>query len=657
MTLLIFFVIVAPYLVLNSAGFALTNNNPLITKSKEVIFLPSPRLKGDISLEDALGFQFSLGQRINDSFDVLTLAQLLWAAQGITHPPFRAAPSAGATYPLELHVVPRIPFDDLVPAEYIYNPDDHSLQQVASNNIFFDLINATQQSSTIKTSPVAMVITAHYERTTSKYGERGIRYVHLEVGHVLQNVIVQAKALYVDVQIIIDFNEAAVSSILATDATPLAIVVFWKTDTPQADNKRKRFNMKSDHLRTQMELGNSVSVEEAIAARRSIREYAPGDIPASHLTRLLEFSYGRRDPTNNQRVFHSLTGQYVGIIRLSISNVFGLKDGIYKYDDDINSLVLLNDETNNRDLLWQHGLKQNWILEAQVALVITINLTKLHKSSVPPEIQERAALFEIGMIAQNIYLECYVLGLGTVVVGAFNDNEIRSAVLANDDEIPVYIMPIGKVTTTRYGTSLPPALQFWSAIFSLLAIIFLYFAGLVMIPSMKKRFKRQATWLHYSFASVFFLFSLIHVVIAHGLWSSLLRNDFFTFLNKLIMVPIPPLQTYYTIEDMGLILARLIVVGFLVMLGLSVPFLFKISRNTKYRLFFLHKFLYWTLYGLLLIHAIVNGYLIASYSTEFILLTSIATLALVYLYFRRERLIQPKKEKQLEDYPPSDNLE
>ncbi len=604
----------------------------LAKTSESNIYLPTPRLKSDVLLEDALGFEFSLGNRINDSFDLFTLGQLLWSVQGVTHPPFRAIPSAGATYPLELHVIPRFAFESpMTLGEYIYIPDDHSLKQVKEGDLFPDVMSVASMRG-VETAPVMIIITAYYERTTSRYGERGIQYVHLEVGHALQNWIVQAKALYVDVELIVDFNQTLVSQLLSGDGVPLAMAFFWKTE--RSSGLRENGRVFTGEIKSTMQVGTTISVEEAIAARRSIREYIPGEIPLSHLTRLLEFSLGRRDPTSNRRVFHSPTGQYVVSIRLSVSNVFGLSDGVYLYEDDKNALILLNEESNNRELLWKHGLEQNWILEAQVVLVFTINLTKLQQAAIRSEIQRRVALFETGMIAQNIYLESYVLGLGAVVVGAFNEGGIRSAIEAGSEELPVYIMPVGKVTTFSYGTTIPPTLQFWSALISLVSIFFFFLTGLVMVPDFKKRFKRQALWLHFGFMAIFFILALVHVTLAHGAWSALLRGDLLSFLALLLGVVVPPLQTYYSVDDMALIIARLVVLLTALMILLALPFLFKISRMMRYRLFFIHKFLYWTSYSLLGLHVIINGYLIASYQAEFILMMMGATAILIYLYWR-----------------------
>ncbi len=78
----------------------------VLDKSAERIALPSPARSGHMSLEEALARRRSVREFSNKPLSEQEVSQLLWAAQGITHPEgLRTAPSAGALYPLELHLV------------------------------------------------------------------------------------------------------------------------------------------------------------------------------------------------------------------------------------------------------------------------------------------------------------------------------------------------------------------------------------------------------------------------------------------------------------------------------------------------------------------------------------------------------------------------
>jgi SagB-type dehydrogenase family enzyme len=64
-----------------------------------------------------------------------------------------------------------------------------------------------------------VVFAAVYERSTQKYGERGIRYVHMEVGHAAQNLFLQAVALRLATVVVGAFDDDAVARVLQLPAT------------------------------------------------------------------------------------------------------------------------------------------------------------------------------------------------------------------------------------------------------------------------------------------------------------------------------------------------------------------------------------------------------------------------------------------------------
>ena len=154
------------------------------------ITLPTPRLKGSLTLEETLAQRRSVREFSDTPLTLEELSQLLWAAQGITHPDgFRTAPSAGALYPLEIYVVT----DEGV---YHYKPQGHQLTVQIQGNVRFELYAAALRQEAVLDAPVVFVIAAVYARTAQKYGEeRSPRYVHLEAGHAAQNILLQAVAL------------------------------------------------------------------------------------------------------------------------------------------------------------------------------------------------------------------------------------------------------------------------------------------------------------------------------------------------------------------------------------------------------------------------------------------------------------------------------
>jgi len=78
----------------------------------------------------------------------------------------------------------------------------------------------------VKEGAVAFVFTGVYERTTGKYGDRGIRYVHIEVGHAAQNLCLQATAMGLGAVTVGAFNDEQVTKLLNLpgDEQPLYII-------------------------------------------------------------------------------------------------------------------------------------------------------------------------------------------------------------------------------------------------------------------------------------------------------------------------------------------------------------------------------------------------------------------------------------------------
>ncbi len=191
--------------------------------------LPQPVYDGDISVERAIKERRTIRDFRSDSLSIAQLSQLLWAAQGTTDTRrgLRAAPSAGALYPLDLYVVVgKGGVEALAAGVYRYRPANHSLELVGTGDRRKDVAHAALTQMWIATAPIVFVITAQYERITSKYGERGIRYAHIEVGHVGENIFLQAEALKLGAGIVGAFRDASLAD--AIDAPkgqePLIII-------------------------------------------------------------------------------------------------------------------------------------------------------------------------------------------------------------------------------------------------------------------------------------------------------------------------------------------------------------------------------------------------------------------------------------------------
>ena len=154
------------------------------------ISLPAPHQTGPLALEAVLARRRTRRHYAADPLTWEEIGQLLWAADGITDPPTgkRTAPSAGARHPLVCYAA-------LPEGLFRYRPETHSLVQVAADDLRRELAMGSGQEF-MSQAPCIIAITAVYQRTTERYGQRGRdRYVPMDVGHAAQNVLLQATAL------------------------------------------------------------------------------------------------------------------------------------------------------------------------------------------------------------------------------------------------------------------------------------------------------------------------------------------------------------------------------------------------------------------------------------------------------------------------------
>jgi SagB-type dehydrogenase family enzyme len=156
------------------------------------------------------------------------LSQLLWAAQGVTHPQEeappgftwewmggrRTAPSAGALYPLELYAVVGS-VEGLEPGLYRYVPTAHALEWIRAGDLRDTLWNVALRQTSIQTAPATLVFAAVVARAAAKYGSRAERYTHIEVGAAGENVYLQCESLGLGTVFIGAFSDDGVKEALA----------------------------------------------------------------------------------------------------------------------------------------------------------------------------------------------------------------------------------------------------------------------------------------------------------------------------------------------------------------------------------------------------------------------------------------------------------
>jgi len=190
--------------------------------------LPAPHLDGDVSLEKAIRARRTIRSFDSKALSLNQLSQLLWSAQGITEPGGfkRAAPSAGALYPMDIYaVVGSGCVEDLDPGVYHYEPDGHSISLGREEDARGDVANASLRQTWMAGAPLNLVITAEYARITGKYGQRGIRYAMIEAGHIGQNIFLQAQAMGLAVGIVGAFEDDTLIRVLGIKETHEPLLV------------------------------------------------------------------------------------------------------------------------------------------------------------------------------------------------------------------------------------------------------------------------------------------------------------------------------------------------------------------------------------------------------------------------------------------------
>lgn len=185
--------------------------------SVQELSLPHPQPDSDTSVEQALASRRSVREYKKTPLNLADVSQLLWAAQGITDPSGkRTAPSAGALYPLEIKLLAR-DIEGLANGLYRYVPQGHSLVRIHHEEIREALADAALNQESLREAPAVIVLSAVYDRTTGKYGERGIKYVHMEVGFAAQNIYLQAESLDLGTVFIGAFYDEQVKEVLGLD--------------------------------------------------------------------------------------------------------------------------------------------------------------------------------------------------------------------------------------------------------------------------------------------------------------------------------------------------------------------------------------------------------------------------------------------------------
>jgi len=190
------------------------------------------------------------------------------------------------------------------------------------------------------------------------------------------------------------------------------------------------------------QLEGKMSVEEALARRRSRRVFKDNSLTMEQVSQLLWSAQGITEERRGFKTAPSAGATYPLDIYLVVGKdkVENLKAGVYHYNLHHHSLIIILEGDKRRELA-RACLRQRFIEDAPVSLIITAEFSRITSRYGKKGIYY--AYMEAGHVGQNVYLQAESLGLGTVVTGAFYEEDVSRALNLPDQHIPLYVMPAG----------------------------------------------------------------------------------------------------------------------------------------------------------------------------------------------------------------------
>lgn len=399
------------------------------------------------------------------------LSQLLHFSNGITFIKdfgakkffLRAAPSAGACYPIEMYLaVDNV--EGLEKGLYYYHPIDHHLVLLKKEEIKDKLYRYTYELDFVKEAPFYFLFSNIFSRNEWKYQKRALRYSMLDCGYILQNLNLTASSLKLAVNLLGDFKDNEINTLLNFDANeeitlmlaalgipgkPLKAAYYtFGMNVTQIDQAirsaeaQRTFYSQSSHtdpgeglvtvevklpfrkipaikkpshhlidLPKPMEKFG-MSTLRTIENRRSVHNFQRISIDINDLATLLHFLY-QIPSLYNFSAFHTY---------LVVNDVDNLTNGLYHYHHADHKLELLKKGTFRGDISYL-TLAQDAVFNASVAIFFACNFKELDIFS---DRGYRYAHFNIGMASEAAYLVASALNLGVRGIGNFFDDELSS---------------------------------------------------------------------------------------------------------------------------------------------------------------------------------------------------------------------------------------
>ncbi len=171
-----------------------------------------------------------------------------------------------------------------------------------------------------------------------------------------------------------------------------------------------------------------------------MREFSNQPLSLDEIGQLLWSAQGLTDPAG-LRTVPSAGALYPLETHVVVGKVSETQVGVYRYVPGRHELVREVGGDKRHDLAMA-ALQQSWMEAASIMVIFTIVGRRITAEYGRRGL--RYAQIEVGHAAQNLALQAVSLGMGTTMVGAFDDEAVRKLLALPEEEVPVYIIPLGR---------------------------------------------------------------------------------------------------------------------------------------------------------------------------------------------------------------------
>ena len=473
---------------------------PLLQKAYSQ--LPAVRLKPPEALPGGSFTEVLGGPMARDSLRPVLgfqdLSAILMLANGITARRrfggqtqfYRSAPSAGALYPTEIYAVTGS-VNELDPGLYNYQVMDASLAQLRKG-LFLQPVQSALSREGGEIPAVSLMITGIFFRSAWKYRARAFRYVLLDAGHLVENVVLAAKAHGCAYSVHYDFDDNALERLLGIDPkreASLAVVNLYTDknesrrplageqpgipvlpETLVAASRTSTAEIQYEAIQEVCTAGNTIKPGEArtiqtfpavgktpqawfpvradaapigglrfvesVLKRRSRRNFVPTPLPTSQAMHLMQSLCMNPHHARDEGLAYGgcMTPGFAAV------NIESFDPGIYRLDTRERAYCLVSGGSSGEKVA-HVCLDQEWLKNGSLHFLFLANLPSLDRYLGTRGY--RYAMLNAGRAGQRIYLAATALGLGACGIGAIYDAEARQMLALNDESSLLYLIAVG----------------------------------------------------------------------------------------------------------------------------------------------------------------------------------------------------------------------